>query len=882
MTEKLIGEALVEKIRQLTNKENDISKSRLAVECGYVRENGLPDFDAFYKAMMIATGNDPNQESDASEMSEEKLERINTEIKADLVHYAEYLLEEQKGPIDQATIKDNSVSWVYASRLNSVLSAIWKIAPEMKMTMRLMEEKDLSFNEAAAIAEQEVEIPELPECRISDNEDGRTNVSWYWFDGGVSCFYTVDAEGIAVCKEYPDEHLDLSDYDYVLGVATTVYCDLTRSSRESDGVNATVYMCKDEPVWKGVNLLPTNHLIIKQRIKKLKRNLADTLGRVQKMLANSLGSRFKLRLRIAKKTGFSALLSNEGLSDLAEHYWDIDQDEKSVETLSMLLKRTPDNTEAIFRRAIRFKMLERYNEATADLTKLIELDIKTAVAYRYRAECKLETKDHSGAEEDARRVLKLRTNNINATGAYEVLRGVEEAIGNDEEAQKIQQKIDELERLPILLDFINEEEKLNYKIHDFDKHWKRYREESYQAIKESSDVPFDLDSLFECSKIICTDEALEDWERESICIRATAELAKFPLMFRESEEEDALRQKLDKPLRHFIVNLRKDWSDHYVSIAVEIIATVKEMLDETDINDRRRTVYQSVSTIQKEIYKSIADECESCILVMDKLVKFAKSKSPFTEEPDPTLIKEDNEDGRLSAIWGNPKANAGTGHSYTYLVDFEGDAYVKEFEGLISFSDEDKAPYIAATIVQDIYGEYDRENAVAMMEAYGLFGESVKEAKEMTDVFNSLNKSAKENRFFKEDNTTDTLKAFLSAIPDKIELEEKLISARNPYDVIQIAEEFGFVGLAPDSLEKAWFGQPIVPKYLFHHFKRKGAYESTTMTLYKAEQDLDRAEKSENEYLKELLNQKIQDLHEFMDDYFEEKNNATMFEKNDD
>ncbi len=538
MTDKLIGEALVEKIRQLTNKENDMSKSRLAVACGYVHDNGLPDFVGFYNALKEAKG---IEESEAEPISDERKKEIYGEIRRELSNYSEYL------------------------------------------------------------ADREL------------------------------------------------EH--------------------------------------------------ANRLIIQQRIKKLKRNLADTMGRVQKMLANSLGSRFKLRLRIAKKTGLSALLSNEGLSDLAEHYWDIDQHEKCIETLSMLLKRTPES----------------------------------AFAYRYRAECKLKTKDHSGAEEDARRVLQLRTTNINATGAYEVLRDLEEAIGNDEVAQKIQQKIDELKRLPSMLYFINEEEEFTYKIHDFDRYWKRYRKEAYpalkKALKKSSDLPIDLDSLFECSKIICTDEALEDWERESICIRATDELSKFPLMFSESEEEEALRQKLDLPLRQFIVNLRKGWSDHYANIAVEIIATVKENLDETDINDRRKTVHQSVSAIQKEIYKSITDECESCILEMDKLVKFAKSKSPFTEEPDPTLIIEDIEDGRLSAIWGNPKANAGTGHSYTYLVDFEGDAYVKEFEGSISFSDEDNAPYIAATIVQDVYGEYDREIAVAMMEAYGLFEESVKEAK---------------------------------------------------------------------------------------------------------------------------------------------------------
>ena len=258
MIKLLTGDALIEKIRELVDEDNGISKSRLAVECGYVRENRLPDFVPFYKAMCIATGKDPNQLSDESEMSEEKQERINAEIKSDYIRYTEHLLEEQKGPIDQATIQDNSVSFVYASRLNSVLCNIWRVAPEMGRTMQLMEEKKLSFAEANDIAQQEVEIPQLPQCIHSDNEDGRTNVSWYWFDGGgQSCMYTVDAEGIAVCKEHPDEHLDLGDYEYLLGVAATIYCDLTRSSREGDAVNGAIYMCQQEPKWKGGNLFPS-------------------------------------------------------------------------------------------------------------------------------------------------------------------------------------------------------------------------------------------------------------------------------------------------------------------------------------------------------------------------------------------------------------------------------------------------------------------------------------------------------------------------------------------------------------------------------------------------------------------------------------------------
>ena len=85
----LTGDALIEKIRELVDEDNEISKSRLAIECGYVRDNGLPDFVAFFKEMCIATGKDPNQESNAPEMSEEKRERINTEIKVDLSDYAE-------------------------------------------------------------------------------------------------------------------------------------------------------------------------------------------------------------------------------------------------------------------------------------------------------------------------------------------------------------------------------------------------------------------------------------------------------------------------------------------------------------------------------------------------------------------------------------------------------------------------------------------------------------------------------------------------------------------------------------------------------------------------------------------------------------------------
>lgn len=164
----------------------------------------------------------------------------------------------------QAAIQDNSVSFVWTSRLNTTLCNFWRVAPEMTVTALCLKEKpEWDFNRANEAAQAVAVVPELPTCRVSDNEDGRTNVSWYCDNivglphQDASCMYTVDAEGMAICKEYPDEELDLSDYETMACVAATIYCDLTGNKQDSDGVNATLYMCLKEPEWKGGNLFPS-------------------------------------------------------------------------------------------------------------------------------------------------------------------------------------------------------------------------------------------------------------------------------------------------------------------------------------------------------------------------------------------------------------------------------------------------------------------------------------------------------------------------------------------------------------------------------------------------------------------------------------------------
>lgn len=94
MTQKLTGEVLIEKIKDLVNQENDIPKSKLAACCGYTLENGMPDFLAFHNALCAATGKDPSEER-KSDISAEKQKQIEAEIKSELRDYAKRSFEEQ-------------------------------------------------------------------------------------------------------------------------------------------------------------------------------------------------------------------------------------------------------------------------------------------------------------------------------------------------------------------------------------------------------------------------------------------------------------------------------------------------------------------------------------------------------------------------------------------------------------------------------------------------------------------------------------------------------------------------------------------------------------------------------------------------------------------
>jgi len=144
------------------------------------------------------------------------------------------------------------ISNVWMSRLNTMVCNFWRMSPVMGRTMELKEQKGIDFSIAHKLAMEEVEPLELPVCMNSDNQDGRINMSYE-----DSCFYTIDHHGIAVCREFPNEFLDLSDYEVMRTVAATIYRDITGNQDLDDiGVSGASWLLQKEPEWMNGNLFP--------------------------------------------------------------------------------------------------------------------------------------------------------------------------------------------------------------------------------------------------------------------------------------------------------------------------------------------------------------------------------------------------------------------------------------------------------------------------------------------------------------------------------------------------------------------------------------------------------------------------------------------------
>ena len=145
------------------------------------------------------------------------------------------------------------LSFVWLSRLNTIFCTFWNQSPLMEKTMKFRKERGLEFNIAYEEAKKGYEPPELPECRYSDNKDGRMNID---YEG--SCFYTIDHHGIAVCRESPNEYFNLADYDELCATAETIYRDVAGKHDKADpGIYGTYLELFNEPRWTGLNAFPS-------------------------------------------------------------------------------------------------------------------------------------------------------------------------------------------------------------------------------------------------------------------------------------------------------------------------------------------------------------------------------------------------------------------------------------------------------------------------------------------------------------------------------------------------------------------------------------------------------------------------------------------------
>ena len=146
------------------------------------------------------------------------------------------------------------LSFVWVNRLNTMVCNYWTQAPIMSTTMRLVQEKGIEMKVAIDQAYKEVVRTEFPTCLNSNNNDGRYNMSYQG-----SHFYTIDRHGMAICKEFPNEYLNLAEYDILRGVAATIYRDITLNQDPEDlGISGASWLLEKEPEWTGDNVFPRN------------------------------------------------------------------------------------------------------------------------------------------------------------------------------------------------------------------------------------------------------------------------------------------------------------------------------------------------------------------------------------------------------------------------------------------------------------------------------------------------------------------------------------------------------------------------------------------------------------------------------------------------
>lgn len=256
-------------------------------------------------------------------------------------------------------------------------------------------------------------------------------------------------------------------------------------------------------------------------------------------------------------------------------------------------------------------------------------------------------------------------------------------------------------------DYLDETEEVT---EDFLQNWKSYGNERFDQLYSCDKI---IDVLFEYSDLLNRNYSfhteshppLQEWVRKALCASAMS------IHYYTSRNDEWFNAQVKEKVKLFVLNIRREWAEFLIRLLV-FLDSVEQTLAGIEKADAYNTSLEKfVSNHLVEIYEEINNECTLVAEGMDSWVKKLMTKTSFNESDPPELHIKDIEDGRQEVFWGNKDSVWKQGKSCTYLVDWNGGAYVKETNEFVVFKDWKQFPFIAATIIQDIFGPYDHKSA---------------------------------------------------------------------------------------------------------------------------------------------------------------------------
>lgn len=256
-------------------------------------------------------------------------------------------------------------------------------------------------------------------------------------------------------------------------------------------------------------------------------------------------------------------------------------------------------------------------------------------------------------------------------------------------------------------DYLDETEEVT---EDFLQNWKSYGNERFDQLYSCDKI---IDVLFEYSDLLNRNYSfhteshppLQEWVRKALCASAMS------IHYYTSRNDEWFNAQVKEKVKLFVLNIRREWAEFLIRLLV-FLDSVEQTLAGIEKADAYNTSLEKfVSNHLVEIYEEINNECTLVAEGMDSWVKKLMTKTSFNESDPPELHINDIEDGRQEVFWGNKDSVWKQGKSCTYLVDWNGGAYVKETNEFVVFKDWKQFPFIAATIIQDIFGPYDHKSA---------------------------------------------------------------------------------------------------------------------------------------------------------------------------